>query len=81
MVSKPMPDQYFSFLLRIWCTGSQDHPVWRVMLEEPHTREVVGFDNMDAFLRHLEKLAEIPPYDPVDEEMIGKKTKKEMFDE
>jgi len=52
-----MPGKYFSFLLRLWRTGSQEHPSWRVMLEDPHTRKVIGFDGLDSFINHLQNLA------------------------
>jgi hypothetical protein len=55
-----MPEKYFSYLLRIWLTDSQEIPTWRVMLEDPHTREVVGFDDLDAFLNHLQNLTGKP---------------------
>ena len=51
-----MPGKYFSYLLRLWETGSQEHSAWRVMLEDPHTREVVGCDGLEAFFVYLQKL-------------------------
>jgi len=52
-----MPEKYISYLLRLWRTGSQEHPTWRVMLEDPHTREVIGFDGLDSLINHLQNLA------------------------
>jgi len=52
-----MPENYFSFLLRLWRTGSPEQPTWRVMLEDPHTHEIVGFDGLESFITHLQNLA------------------------
>jgi len=48
---------YYSYLLRLWKAESQENGVWRVMLEDPHTHEVVGFEGLEAlfdFLMHIE---------------------------
>jgi hypothetical protein len=52
-----MSEKYYSFLLRLWRSDSQEHPTWRVMLEDPHTRDVIGFDSLDALINHLQNLA------------------------
>jgi hypothetical protein len=65
-----MSEKYFSFLLRLWRTGSRECPIWRIMLEDPHTREVFGFDSLEAFLIHLQSLAgEIS--DPDDQNQVS----------
>jgi len=48
------PTPYFSFLLRIWCTPDPDGACWQASLEDPRTRQVIGFgsvEEMVAFLR------------------------------
>lgn len=64
MAGNSMPGQYFSFLLRMWQTGLKENETWRVMLEDPHTREVLGFDSLDAFFCHLQNLAAEELADP-----------------
>jgi hypothetical protein len=61
-----MTEKYFSYLLRIWHRGSQEDPIWRVMLEDPHSREVFGFDGLDAFINFLQNLAVEQPADPTE---------------
>jgi len=46
---------YHSFLLRIWCNPSPDHPDWRASLEDPRTRQVVGFNNLEALTEYLKQ--------------------------
>jgi len=53
-----MEYQYFSFLLRLWQAGNMDEPVWRASLENPHTREVVGFNNLSELITYLQQLGE-----------------------
>lgn len=53
---KTLPKLYFSYLLRIWQTGSEEPSTWRVMLEDPHTRQTFGFESLDALFYHLQKL-------------------------
>jgi hypothetical protein len=65
-----MPEKYFSYLLRLWRTGSSDNPTWRIMLEDPHTREVIGFDGLDSFIKHLQNLAG-ETADPDDQDQIA----------
>jgi len=64
-----MPKKYFSYLLRLWRIGSKERPTWRVMLEDPHTREVIGFDGLDSLINHLQNLAGSP--DPDDQDQIA----------
>jgi|AutmiccommuBRH23_1029490.scaffolds.fasta_scaffold00039_103 hypothetical protein len=51
-----MTNKYFSFLLRIWQLENQDQHEWFASLEEPKSREVVYFKDMEelfVFLRRL----------------------------
>ena len=59
-----MTEEYFAYLMRIWHTSPQGHPIWRIMLEDPYTREVFGFDSLDDFINHLQNLAVEKPTDP-----------------
>jgi len=42
-----MTNKYFSFLLRIWQLENQDQHEWFASLEEPKSREVVYFKDME----------------------------------
>jgi hypothetical protein len=48
-----MMTPYHAFLLRLWRMSEMEPPVWHVSLENPHTREVQGFDNLDTLLDYL----------------------------
>jgi len=52
-----MPEQYYSFLLRMWLTNSGKTTDWRLMLENPHTHEVIAFDGLEAFFDYLADLS------------------------
>jgi len=47
---------YYSFLLRLWRVSDAEPPLWRVSLENPHTREVLGFDELETLLEYLQSL-------------------------
>lgn len=49
--------QYFSFLLRIWQAGTSEQPLWRASLEDPHTHQVTGFNDMNALFAHLSRIS------------------------
>lgn len=48
------PGHYRAYLLRLWPSGTE----WRASLEDVHTREVVGFDNLVDLCAFLEALKE-----------------------
>jgi hypothetical protein len=48
-----MMQPYYSFLLRLWLAGGAERPLWHVSLENPHTREVLGFDDLETLLAYL----------------------------
>lgn len=52
---------HLSYLLRLWRTGNEKNPVWRVSLETPGTGERQGFaclkDMFDFLLTQTETLA------------------------
>lgn len=50
---------YFSYLLRIWQSENQVDDEWFASLEDPKSREVIYFKNMDemfSFLREKQTL-------------------------
>jgi hypothetical protein len=47
---------YLSFLLRIWNVGPSDSHTWMASLENPHTREIQQFNNLDMLWQHLQNL-------------------------
>jgi len=51
-----MTDKYYSFMLRLWCSDPSESPVCRVTLENPHSREVIGFRSLEALLEYLSHL-------------------------
>jgi len=51
-----MSKHYISYLLRLWKTDAQGKATWRVMLEDPHTHEVSGFNSLGEFFSYLQIL-------------------------
>lgn len=49
-----MSHPYFAFLLRLW--KSADASRWQASLEDPHTRQVIGFDDLERLNAFLEQL-------------------------
>ena len=66
-----MPRNYISFLLRLWKTDSQGGTAWRVMLENPHTRAIRGFDSLEDFYSYLQKMAVDDLVDPNDQDQFA----------
>lgn len=50
-----MKRNYLCFLLRIWRVGDQDSGV-RALLEEPGSRDVIGFASVQDLCAYLEKI-------------------------
>ena len=46
---------YFSYLVRLWNAGSDDAPVWRASLEEPHTGERHSFPDVKSLCMFLKE--------------------------
>jgi hypothetical protein len=44
---------YQAYMLRMWRVDTGRGPVWRAMLESPHTGERVGFHNLEALFAFL----------------------------
>ena len=66
-----MSKTYISYLLRLWKIDSEEDTAWRVMLEDPHTHEMSGFENLEAFFIHLQKLAADDAVDPNDQDQFA----------
>jgi hypothetical protein len=47
---------YYSYLLRIWQLENQDQNEWFASLEEPKSREVVYFKDMEEMFDYLRKI-------------------------
>lgn len=58
-----MPDQYRSFLLRMWRANTSDQTTWRLSLENPHTRETIGFDTLEALNAYLQVITQVESKD------------------
>ena len=44
---------YLAYLLRLWRVTDNGKPVWRASLQDPQTRERVGFASLDDLLHFL----------------------------
>jgi hypothetical protein len=53
-----VPNPYFSYLLRLWRTNAPPVSEWRISIEDPHSREMRGFNNPQAFWKYLQDLME-----------------------
>jgi len=53
------PSKYYSFLLRLWKVNQGGRVVWRATIENPHTKEIIGFETVQDFTEYLERLLEI----------------------
>ncbi|MDO9086444.1 MAG: hypothetical protein Q7U53_09575 [Anaerolineaceae bacterium] len=47
---------YYSFLLRIWQPEKQVSHEWLASLEDPKSREVIYFKNMEEMFDYLRKI-------------------------
>jgi hypothetical protein len=53
---------YYAFLLRLWKGDSPNDQAWRASLEDVHTHEITGFNNLAALFKFLGTL--IKPTSP-----------------
>jgi hypothetical protein len=51
------PPCYLAFMLRLWCTTSEDGVVWRASLEDARTGELQGFADLRSLWAFLEAQA------------------------
>jgi hypothetical protein len=49
-------NEYFSFLLRLFRLGDPQSGAWRASIEDPHSRQVIEFDNLPALYAYLIQL-------------------------
>jgi hypothetical protein len=50
---KTMINEYHSFLLRIWISGTCDEKNIRATLEDPFSHSIKGFSSMEALFMYL----------------------------
>jgi len=50
----PERQSYLAYLLRVWCTDTQQGPAWRASLDSPHTGERQAFATLAALFTFLE---------------------------
>jgi hypothetical protein len=50
-----MSSPYLAYLLRLWRVETEDGPVWRAVLEDPHGVERRGFADLPALYRFLDQ--------------------------
>jgi len=55
-----MNQHYYAWMLRIWQPDEQEGQSWRVSLEDPHTRELIAFESVDAINEFINNLIEKP---------------------
>lgn len=49
------PQEYFSYLLRLWKVRGAGSPGWRAALEDVHTGERKGFADVQGLVKFLEE--------------------------
>ena len=49
---------YRSYLLRLWRVDEDGGQAWRASLEDPHTGERRGFNNLDGLMEFLKSQTE-----------------------
>jgi hypothetical protein len=60
---EPMKTAYLCYLLRIWRANGQDSAV-RALLEDPSSREVVGFASLQDLFSYLEEKSSDLEHEP-----------------
>jgi hypothetical protein len=48
-----METAYKAFLIRIWQTGGSGAEVWHAVLEDPHTHNLIGFNDLEGLCEYL----------------------------
>lgn len=48
--------KYHAFLVRLWQINQGGKLVWRVTIENPHTKEIIGFETAQDFTEYLDQL-------------------------
>ena len=49
------PHRYYSYLIRIWETQTNDQPTWRASLECPCLKERVGFSDIEGLFAFIKE--------------------------
>lgn len=52
------PTRSRSYILRLWCTDEPEAVVWHASLEDPFTRERLGFSSLEQLFAFLMELSE-----------------------
>ena len=55
MMNSANVPKYHAFLVRIWQEDANE--AWRVTLENPHTGQLMGFGDIEAFIEHIRNLS------------------------
>jgi hypothetical protein len=55
---KTWKNQYHSFLLRIWTTGTPEEKSIRATLEDPYSNTISGFASLEALFDYLSRLVQ-----------------------
>jgi len=55
-----MSNKYLAWMLRITQNGSGKDQVWRASLEDPHSRERVGFETLEALYDFIQQSLSSP---------------------
>lgn len=53
---KNEPHEYYSYLLRLWKLNQKGILIWRASLENPQTKEIIGFESLENLSKYLETL-------------------------
>ena len=56
---KPERRDYLAYLLRLWCTDTEQGPEWRASIDSPHTGERQGFATLASLFTYLEAKARL----------------------
>jgi len=52
------PNRSHSYILRLWCTEGTETTNWHASLEDPFTRERLGFSSLEQLFAFLMDLSE-----------------------
>ena len=52
-MKKKLPDDYLSYLLRLWPANNGEAHAWRISLESTRTRQRHGFASIDELVAYL----------------------------
>ena len=61
--------KYYSFLIRLWREDDPAQKSWRVSLEDPHSRQIKGFQSLEDLYNYLIQLEETATHSKEDQEI------------